>query len=399
MKSRILIYNSDLNLATFVYKLGEHLVKQNHRVTFMGHSNYWFGFSENGISYYPLPYSSQTAWLLLSTMAAFFKLSVIRPSAILSVFRTIKEDYQKNKGIKGGRNWLLDFIRLGACQMIKPDLIHNQNSPALASLEPLFDHYPIVQSLHGKLEDFSPYFDQKIASVYQQFFPKISGFQSDSSLSWQNAQKFGTQTDNVYISYSLSENKWLKTPKGLEHRNDHLKITTVGKLIWKKGFLYALEAMNLLMGELKFTYQIIGGGDPTEVRFHIEDLNLNDQVKLVNHLPHDQIFREIRESDLFLLPSLQEGFATVVTEAMTLGVPVISTNCSGMPELLKDRYNALLVSPRDPQAIAKAILNFSQMSSNEIAQITTNAQSLVKQRLLWEDQIHNYIRLYENSLN
>jgi hypothetical protein len=75
----------------------------------------------------------------------------------------------------------------------------------LASLEPLFDHFPIVQSLHGKLEDLSPYFDQKIASAYQQFFPKISGFQSVSGLSWQNAQKFGTQTDNVYISYSLSE--------------------------------------------------------------------------------------------------------------------------------------------------------------------------------------------------
>jgi glycosyltransferase involved in cell wall biosynthesis len=84
---------------------------------------------------------------------------------------------------------------------------------------------------------------------------------------------------------------------------------------------------------------------------------------------------------------------------MTLGTPVISTTCSGMPELLKDRYNALLVPPRDSRAIANAILNFSQMSSDEIAQITTNAQLLVKQRLLWEDQIHNYIRLYENSLN
>jgi hypothetical protein len=51
---KVLIYNSDLNLPTFVYKLCEHLVKRNHQVTFMGQSHYWFALSENGIGYYPL---------------------------------------------------------------------------------------------------------------------------------------------------------------------------------------------------------------------------------------------------------------------------------------------------------------------------------------------------------
>jgi hypothetical protein len=71
MKLNILIYNSDLNLPTFVYKLGEHLVKQNHKVTFMGQSDYWFAFSENGINYYPLLYSYQITWILVSTISAF----------------------------------------------------------------------------------------------------------------------------------------------------------------------------------------------------------------------------------------------------------------------------------------------------------------------------------------
>jgi hypothetical protein len=100
----------------------------------MGQSYYWFAFSENGISYYPLPYSNQTTWLLFSTLSAVFKLSFKSPLEAPSIFSTIKKDYQKNKGIKGGRNRLLDFIRLAACKQIQPDVIHNQWSPFVLSL-------------------------------------------------------------------------------------------------------------------------------------------------------------------------------------------------------------------------------------------------------------------------
>lgn len=395
----ILLYNGDLNLATFVYKLGEHLTKQGHQVTFMGHSNKALAYRKAGIWYYPLPFYKQTTWFFANFFLIAFQLILKRPFAIPKILKPLKHDYHKNKGQKGKKDWAMDFIRLGACQLIKPDLIHNQNSPALASLEPLFDLYPIVQSLHGKLEDLSPFYDDRIANIYQNFFPLIQGFQSDSQLSWQNAQKFGAQTHNIFISYSLSEKQWLKPQKNFEKLNEPLRIISVGKFIWKKGFLYALEAMNLLKPHLNFTYHIIGGGDHTEARFHITDLDLQNEVSLIPFMPHEQVFEEIYNSDVFLLPSVQEGFATVVTEAMTLSTPIISTNCSGMPELLEDQVNALLVPPKDPKAIANAILNFSQMPADEIAQISANAQELVKDRLLWEDQIHNYIRLYENSLS
>jgi glycosyltransferase involved in cell wall biosynthesis len=97
--------------------------------------------------------------------------------------------------------------------------------------------------------------------------------------------------------------------KGSQQRNDHLEITNIGKLVWKKQFLYALEAMNLLKGGLKFNYQIIGGEDPTEIRFHIEDLELKNQVKLVHHLLKDQVLGLILERDFLLFLILQKGFA------------------------------------------------------------------------------------------
>lgn len=398
MKLHIVIYNGDLSIATFVFKLGEQLTKQGHQVTFMGHASQKFSFKKAEIRHYPLPQYKDTGWFFIRMILLAGQLLIQKPLTIPRIWQTLKSDYRKNLGQKGKKDWGMDFIRLAACQLLGPDLIHNQNSPALKSLEPLFDHYPVVQSLHGKLEDLSPFFNFRIAGIYKEFFPSVKGFQSDSALSWQNAQKFGAQTKNVFISYSLAEKKWLNTQKDYTKRNDPLRIISVGKFIWKKGFVYALEAMNYLKAHQNFSYKIIGGGDHTAAYFHIEDLNLQDHVQLVPNLPHNQVFKEIDQSDLFLLPSLQEGFATVVTEAMTLGTPVISTTCSGMPELLQHKVNAFLVPPRDPKSIADAVQTFANTPSSEIDKITANAQALVKERLLWEDQIHNYIHLYQKSL-
>lgn len=399
MKLHVLIYNGDLNLATFVYKLGEHLTNQGHEVTFMGHSNKAIAYRKAGIRYYPLPFYKQTTNFFANFFLIAFQLMLKRPFAIPVILKTIRHDYYKNKGQKGKKDWVMDFIRLGACKLLKPDLVHNQNSPALAALEPLFDLYPIVQSLTGKLELVSPFYNKKIAKIYKEFYPKIKGFRSSNKLSWKIAKEHRAKTNNVFVSYALSERKQVKRAKKPKSTNNRIKILSVGKFIFNKGFLYSLESMSLIKKELDFRYKIIGGGSHTEMLFHIEDLDLQDQVELVQNSSHEKILQEIYDSDLFLLPSVLEGFATVVTEAMTLCTPVISTTCSGMPELLEDRVNALLVPPRDPKAIANTILSFSQMPTEEIAQITANAQAMVKERLLWEDQIHNYIRLYENALN
>ena len=403
MKLNILIYNSDLNLPTFVYKLGEHLVKQNHQVTFMGQSHYWFAFSENGMNYYPLPYSNQTTWLLFSTLSAVFKLSFNSPLEAPSTFRTIRNDYRRNKSIKGVRNWLLDFIRLTVCKQIQPDIIHNQWSPALAALEPLFDQYPIVQSLWGRLEEITPYHSEKISKIYKKFYPKIKGFHSVNNQLIERARNFGAKDSNTAVTYTNVDYKRIKETSSRTFKfkqKKFINIISVGDYSWRKGHVFSLEAMKILEKKgIKFRYKIIGKGDDTECNFHIKDLNLNEYVSLQNQTGHNQIFEEFAKADIFLLGSIQEGFATVVTEAMASNIPVIATSCSGMPELLKDKINSWLISPFAPSAIADGIIEIVNTPQDEIRKITTNAISLVEQKLIWEKQISNYIKLYQNALN
>jgi colanic acid/amylovoran biosynthesis glycosyltransferase len=366
----------------------------------MGQSHYWFASSQNGINYYPLPYSYQTTWLIISTISAFFKLLVKRPLAVLPVFSTIKKDYQKNKSIKGGRNWLLDFIRLATCKQIQPDLIHNQWSPALIKLAPLFCHYPIVQSLHGRLEDIEPYSNLKAANTYLKFFPLVSGFQSASRKLLENAKLFGAKSANTYVSYSLVSEEWL-TSRHKENKIQDKKVSilSIGKFAWRKGYLHALDAMKLLKQKgLSFEYHIVGWDDPTEVKFHVADQDLENQVKLSYNLSHKAIFEALKEADVLLIASVEEGFATVATEAMAVGVPLITTDCGGMGELIKHQVNGWLIPSRDPKAMAEAIEDFRATSSKELDCITNNARDLVEERLTWEHQIKNFEKLYKLSI-
>jgi colanic acid/amylovoran biosynthesis glycosyltransferase len=98
------------------------------------------------------------------------------------------------------------------------------------------------------------------------------------------------------------------------------------------------------------------------------------------------------------LKNVEEGFATVATEAMAVGVPLITTDCGGMGELIKHKVNGWLIPSRDPKAIADAIEDFRASSSEELNRITDNARSLVEKQLIWEQQIINFEKLYKVSI-
>src|SRR5690606_18050092 len=112
------------------------------------------------------------------------------------------------------------------------------------------------------------------------------------------------------------------------NRNSKLKIISVGRFHWKKGYNYAIEACQILRRKgLDFEYIIVAAGDAEEAVFHISDLSLQNFIKIIPGLPHDKVFEAIADADLFLLPSVEEGIANVVLESMALGTPVISTDC------------------------------------------------------------------------
>jgi colanic acid/amylovoran biosynthesis glycosyltransferase len=140
-------------------------------------------------------------------------------------------------------------------------------------------------------------------------------------------------------------------------------ILAVGKLKEKKGFPYLLEASALLRDwGYEFTCTIIGEGpDRRALEAQRARLELEGLVSLPGNCPFDEVLATMRRATAFAQPSIiarnndRDGIPNVILEAMAVGVPVVSSSISAIPEVVHQEETGLLVAQRDAVALAKAL--------------------------------------------
>jgi glycosyltransferase involved in cell wall biosynthesis len=140
-------------------------------------------------------------------------------------------------------------------------------------------------------------------------------------------------------------------------------LLAVGQLKEKKGLDQLIEACDILRGRgYEFDCEIVGDGPlrrPLEGM--IERLALRDRVSLLGALPQDTVTARYGDAEIFVLPCVigsdgdRDGIPTVILEAMAMGLPVVSTNLSGIPEAVVHGTTGVLVRPQDPIALADAV--------------------------------------------
>jgi colanic acid/amylovoran biosynthesis glycosyltransferase len=152
------------------------------------------------------------------------------------------------------------------------------------------------------------------------------------------------------------------------------RIIAIGRLIEKKGFDHLVDACGLLRDTgCAFECRIIGMGPEEEsIRKRIEARGLGAQVSLSGPLPQHDVHRELEEAAVFAAPCVigedgdRDGVPTTLIEAMALGVPCVSTDVTGIPELVKHEETGLVVPQRDPKALAEAIRRLLDRSGERI---------------------------------
>jgi glycosyltransferase involved in cell wall biosynthesis len=140
-------------------------------------------------------------------------------------------------------------------------------------------------------------------------------------------------------------------------------ILAVGRLVEKKGFRYLIEACAILARRgCDFTCRIIGaGGLEADLRRKIEEQGLHSRVELMGPRPQNEVIRQMRSAAVFTLPCIiandgdRDGLPNVLFESMALGTPCVSTDVTGIPEILHDGETGLMVPQRDPAALAEAL--------------------------------------------
>jgi glycosyltransferase involved in cell wall biosynthesis len=137
----------------------------------------------------------------------------------------------------------------------------------------------------------------------------------------------------------------------------------VGRLVEKKGFVDLIEACAILADEGRtFTCQIVGTGEKeVELRMRIAHLGLEDRVELLGPRPQSELVRLVHDAAVLAAPCVvgadgnRDGLPTVLLEAMALGTPCVSTDVTGIPEVIRGGETGLVVSQGDPGALAAAI--------------------------------------------
>ena len=162
-------------------------------------------------------------------------------------------------------------------------------------------------------------------------------------------------------------------------------VVSVGALNPRKGHRYLLEAWKMLGAPGKLT--IIG----SETEF-TKDLvgSYSDIFEHVPYVANAELRKILITASVFVLPSVEDGFAQAAMEALACGVPVICTSNAGIADLVSQGVNGYVVEPRDSKAIAECL---SKLLDDRIltAELGVNAAAMVKSTGSWENYVEKFI--------
>lgn len=155
-------------------------------------------------------------------------------------------------------------------------------------------------------------------------------------------------TDNCVVRYNINQtedikNKSLQTiDETIQTHGDRLMICSVGRLVKAKGYDRLLKVHKRLYDEgILYDLVIVGDGPEYDNYYrYISDNGIEDSVHLIGK--RDNPYKYMKQSDLFVCSSRWEGFSTVISEAVILGVPIVTTNVSGTKELLGNNEYGLI---------------------------------------------------------
>lgn len=178
---------------------------------------------------------------------------------------------------------------------------------------------------------------------------------------------------------------------------DSIVLISVGRNHIKKNYSYAIKSLKYLKAicppEIwKRLVYIIVGKDVKENQNLVDELGLKNKVILSDPIFNDMLADCYRTSDLFLNPSLIEGFALVNLEAMAAGLPIIATNVPGNRDAINDKVG-YLVDVNFPQQMADKIL--SLLKDRNMKNLLSQNAAIESQNYTWQKVVDKYVDLYK----
>lgn len=155
----------------------------------------------------------------------------------------------------------------------------------------------------------------------------------------------------------------LRTELGL--RDDQLIVLVLARLQANKGHRYLIDAAPTILAHVPGAHFVFAGmpDDRAPLDARIAQLGLTGSFSIVG--ARSDVPRLLREANVFVLPSLSEGFSLALIEALAAGVPTVATNVGGAPEVIRDGVNGWLVPPANTDALAQTVIRALTLNTDE----------------------------------
>ncbi len=388
---KIAIYHGSIPSTTFIENLIQAIANNGQQVLLFGKLKKNIQYQSKNICAYPTPHSITK--LILYVCWNRIKLRWLFPERyrlIKSHIDTQTYDFKQRWRLWG--KYLPIVLHL-------PDVFHIQWAKSASEWMFLKDllGLKLVLSLRGSHINFSPIANKQLADKYKLIFPSIDAFHAVSKDIAEAAQQYIASKEKTKVIYSgidllnitaySKENYLIRAP---------VKIISIGRFHWVKGYNQAFEAIKKLKDvEVNFRFVIIAGKPTEEIIFHLNDLHLSENIEIIDQLPHELIFQQMEKADLLLLPCVQEGIANVVLEAMAVGLPVVSSDCGGMSEVIDNEINGLLFQNRNVAHMAEQLEKMINYSPEERERMAILARQRVTEQFGADRLGKEMIALYE----
>lgn len=163
---------------------------------------------------------------------------------------------------------------------------------------------------------------------------------------------------------------------------------TASRLVLSRGVEDTIRALFYLPHHVKLV--VAGSGDDkAKLEAIADESGVRDRVQFVGHVDHSELPAYYKVSDIFVRPSIIEGFGVAFVEAFAAGIPVVATPVGGIPDFLFDpdtnpdkAPTGLFCALRDPESIAKAVTRYMENPAL-VSEIAANAKTLVTEKYDW----------------
>ena len=232
--------------------------------------------------------------------------------------------------------------------------------------------------------------DEQVAQKELDEYKEADFISIPSTFVWKTFIEKGIKKEKlIHVPYGVDLSSFKKMPK----EDNVFRIVFIGGLTLRKGVHYLLEAYSQL--KLKNTELLLIGGLSSEFKPFLKRYEGN--YRYVGIIPHLELYKYLSQGSVFVLPSIEEGLAYVIPQAMAGGLPVICTTNTGGGDIVQDSIDGFVIPIRNVEKLKEKIVFFYK-NQDACREMGESAQKRVSSGFTWDDYGEKIINVYKNLI-